>query len=962
MLSFPKGGLKGSASDIVKYVESERDEARGTGYYSGGGAPSAWGGEIARELGLAGRVDGKTFKSLLEGRLPDGTAFAETSTDRRMGKDLTFNAPKSVSLAALVGGDKVVLIAHDRANRRAMEWMEKEFVTARYGKGGHEVERTGQAVWASYRHEDARTANGRADPHLHTHNVLLNVTRGRDGKLRALDLDFGVDGVHLAGAIYQAELAKELRAMGYDELRKTENGFELASVSDQQIADFSSRSQQIVDELNRHGLDRATANATQKVAANLTTREDKTSLSQNDLQWEWRGRGRESGLDVDGLKGQPTQDREQVTTADALQYATSHLSERESVINGQSTRLHALRAGMLDGVTIGALNTEIQSATLSGDLHAAGAGRLVTHETLATEARVLAAITHGRDTMAPMTDAAGAAARIEAREVLNGFEFSAGQRDAVAQALTTPDQVFGIRGAAGAGKSTALAALADEARACGFRVVGTGPSQTAVDGTLDAKPDDSRTLASFVEREEKDPTPRLILMDEVGMVSSRDMDRFLQKIGPQDRVVLIGDPRQLSAVEAGSPFAQAMASGAIQYAEISEINRQKDAGLLAVAQAFADGRNKEAVALAEKYMSVAQATDSDWHRSGLEPSKDKPPQSVRAVAIALETARQYLSLSSSEREKTLMLSGTNAVRRQINEFVREGLQISGAVSPDSVTVRALDRAALTRAQIRQSSQYEDNMILRLTEDRGRARTTTDYTILDRDLTRNTLTMRSNDGTERVIKARDIDPKSVSVYTIRSLEIAQGDRVVFTENQRERGFQNNETGTVAVIDGGQIEVRKDNGETIKLDQQSSQHIDHGWAVTVHRSQGRTIDRALVAGEASRTATAQSAYVACSRERWDLRIITDKVKRLQTAWAKVAEREAAHDAIARQANATPTDLETVRSTVRTEVATAEARALADQERADREALAAQEAQERAAQRSSIREQEQEREMER
>ena len=102
MLSFPKGGLKGSASDIVKYVEARAD-GKGHGYYSGKGAPSEWGGEMAREMGLSGPVDAKILHDLLEGRTPDGTVFAKKSADRRMAKDLTWSAPKSCSIAANVG-------------------------------------------------------------------------------------------------------------------------------------------------------------------------------------------------------------------------------------------------------------------------------------------------------------------------------------------------------------------------------------------------------------------------------------------------------------------------------------------------------------------------------------------------------------------------------------------------------------------------------------------------------------------------------------------------------------------------------------------------------------------------------------------------------------------------------------------------------------------------------------------
>ena len=973
MLSFPKGGLKGSASDIVKYVEARAD-GKGHGYYSGKGAPSQWGGALAAEMGLAGQVDAKTFRALLEGRAPTGEQFAEQSPDRRMGKDLTFNAPKSASLAALVGGDRAILAGHDRANRRAMAWVEERYVTARYGKAGKEVGRTGEAVWASYRHEDTRTAGGQADPHLHTHNILLNVTCGRDGKLRAMDLDFGVDGVKLAGAVYQAQLAKELLAAGYH-LRQTENGFELASVTDAQIEAFSGRSAQIEAELAKQGLDRKSATATQKVAANLATREDKTSLSEDELRWEWRARGRESGLALDDLKGvvpeaseaQEQQEQEGTTATEALQYATSHLSERESVIQEQSMLLHGLRQGMVHGITVDGLTQEVASAHATGTLIDAGAGRLVTRETLAREASNLSAVVAGRATMTPLTDEAGAQARISAREKINGFTFSAGQRQAVVDALTTPDQFWGIRGAAGAGKSTALAALADEAKSRGFRVIGTGPSQTAVDGTADASPDDSRVLASFNIREEKDDTPRLILLDEAGMVSSRDMEAFLQKVRPEDKVVFIGDPLQLSAVEAGSPFAQMMKEGAIQYSEITEIHRQKDAGLLAVAQAFADGRNKDAVQLAAPYMTAVTVTDADYQSAKVAPElahqqdvpeateemvayvsklrdkaadqgRDLPaptamdlrtirewldeyapkrlgldeknsegklaPQAVRVQAIARETAAAYLKLSPDERTKTLMLAATNDMRRAINSRVKEGLQEQvpeDADTPPSVTVTALDKSQCTRAQLREAINYQKDMILRVPEGRGRAKKVVDLTITSADPTRNTITARNRGGEEKVFKTRDLDPKSTGLYTKRDLDLAPGDRVVFTENRRTDGYQNNETGTVVGTEGDKVTIRKDGGEQIELAVGDMHTLDHGWAVTVHMSQGRTVDRALVAGMSSKRATANLAYVSCTRERFALRIFTDNIKKLQQSWAQVADRETAKEATDKAAKA-------------------------------------------------------------
>ena len=711
-------GLSGSsAKGIVDYLEG-REMVKGEerGYYAGRGAPSAWGGSLAAELGLQGRVNAKVFQGLLEGRLPTGETFGadgvEKDGHRRMAVDLTFSAPKSVSEYALCQAtpemrDKI-LAAHDRCVARAMARIEKDVVCARYGKGGAEVVKTGSMIWAAFRHEDARPVAGKVAPQIHTHAAGLNVTRGRNGELRALDLQFGEDGVKLQGAGYRADLAQELRQLGLA-LRKTEEGFELAGVSDEQIEAGSPRRQQIDADLLSKNLSRENSTGAQRTASNLATRESKKQLSQDEQRWSWRALGRAIGLNVPD----PTPPQEPLPPPDvagALTHATDHLSERESVISTQSVKLQALLHGMHAGVTVDLLDKEIEQARNAGALIDAGPGKLATRETLEREAAILATVAAGRGTQAPFTDQAGAEARIAHRERINGFTFSAGQRQAIVDVLTSPDQFHAIRGAAGAGKSTVLAVLADEARARGFRVIGTGPSQTAVDGTADAKPDDARTLASFNIREDEDQSPRLILMDEAAMVSARDMEQFLRKVRPQDRVVPTGDDLQLAAVEAGSPMSQMMKEGVISFSEVTEINRQKDAGLLAVATAFADGRNDEAVKLAEPYMTPVTVTHADYDAAHVEPEAvaspgdntkgagKLAPQSVRVQAIARETAQAYLELSPYERARTLVLAATNEMRRAVNEKVKAGLQeqVPEGANTASVTVTALIRVNARR--------------------------------------------------------------------------------------------------------------------------------------------------------------------------------------------------------------------------------------------------------------------------
>jgi conjugative relaxase-like TrwC/TraI family protein len=480
-------GGPGAARNVVSYCQHEC--RRGDGYYSKGATPSAWGGALAAELGLAGRVDGRTLQGLLEGRLPDGRTFGTSGVEkdghRRMGIDCTFSAPKSVSLYALGAATPEmrdqILAAHDRAAARAMALVEREFLTARYGKGGTQAEQTGSGLWAAHRHEDARPVNGHTGMQIHTHAILLNVTKGRDGQMRAIDLAFGNDGIKLAGATYRAELATELRALGL-ELRQSKEGFELAGISDEQIEAASARSAQVEAQLEKWGLDRDTATSAQRTAANLSTREDKRQLSQDEQRWEWWQEARDLAIAIETPVPESVTVTEPEAAAEALAHAADHLSERESVMFTNRVQLEALLHGMHRGVTLDKVAQEIESGVRTSRLYVAGQDRIVTRETLRTEARVLERIAAGRSTSTPITTAEGARARIEAREKINGFQFTAGQRAAVAATLTSADQCVAIVGAAGAGKSTAMAALSDEAHARGLRVVGLGPSQTAADG------------------------------------------------------------------------------------------------------------------------------------------------------------------------------------------------------------------------------------------------------------------------------------------------------------------------------------------------------------------------------------------------------------------------------------------------------------------------------------------------
>lgn len=151
-------------------------------YYHQDRSPSQWQGEGAARLGLSGEVDAKRFQDLLDGKLPDGGQLHNAADGRRGGTDLTFSAPKSVSMQALIGGDTRLIDAHERAVSRALAHAET-MATCRVTEAGvTRPEATGNLVVASFRHDLSRAT----DPQLHTHAVVVNATQRDDGQWRAV--------------------------------------------------------------------------------------------------------------------------------------------------------------------------------------------------------------------------------------------------------------------------------------------------------------------------------------------------------------------------------------------------------------------------------------------------------------------------------------------------------------------------------------------------------------------------------------------------------------------------------------------------------------------------------------------------------------------------------------------------------------------------------------------------------
>jgi conjugative relaxase-like TrwC/TraI family protein len=299
MLVMSKGALSAAQAETYyeeKYSQDDYDT-------EGRRVVGQWFGKGAAVLGLAGEVASQDFRAILHGRQPfSGEVIVRNAngrSERRAGWDATFNAPKSVSIQALVGGDTRLADAHRAAVTGALAELERYALSRR--KGGKEWVISANMVAARFDHIAARLAMGAddgygPDPHFHTHVVIANMTQRPDGQWRGLDPVEIYRSQAFASAIYRSELAREVQSLGYRiDVTAADGRWELAGYSREQVMAFSRRRQDIEEALHRQGLNGAAA------AQNIAHRNrlSKDSRNEDQLRSEWHARARQYGIPIE---------------------------------------------------------------------------------------------------------------------------------------------------------------------------------------------------------------------------------------------------------------------------------------------------------------------------------------------------------------------------------------------------------------------------------------------------------------------------------------------------------------------------------------------------------------------------------------------------------------------------------------------------------------------------------------
>ena len=807
-ITVKKGQTTQDLAGVADYPDENRNREKQVGavedYYSQGSdkTPSRWIGSAAEVLGLSGPVDRDDHLKTLQGFDPrTGKALVQKAGEnRRYAIDLTFSAPKSVSIAWAVGDEetkKGIETAQDRAVERTLAFIEEKFALGRRGsaKDGAITKERVRLLAAAYRHGSSREL----DPQIHTHLMLQNLGLREDGTWGALNEKELFEWKLALGAVYRAELASELaKGLGFD-IEADREYFRLAGIPKELEEEFSKRRAQIEAALAERGFSGGKASE----VATLDTRKGKEVLDADVLRDQWTKIAAEHGVTAESLqtiRGLEKRSYQDIFSLDRPEILRQ-VSAMEAVFREKDLFRAVGVACSQTGRSLSEVKAEVAALLRDPEIVKLrgkdGEIYYTTRDMLALEREIQSLAREGKDDRSHILTPEAVKAAMARFEFEKGFSLSDEQRTAAEHLTTQAGRIKILEGHAGAGKSMTLVPVRYALEASGFEVVGASLQGKKAAGLEKDTGIKSQTLASLLrdlqgyEREDGTAVPptrtltekTVVVVDEAAMNDTRLMAALLQETETAGaKLLLVGDESQVPPVAAGNPFKTLKQE--LGYAELTENRRQRQDWQKEASREFRAGQVKEGL---QKYLDADMITI------------------VRDRDEAIkETVEGFLDhFNSGDPTKTLLTAYKRADVAELNARVREAIG-------DFLTGPRIET-----------------------------------TVRDRD---------GNSEGKREFQA--------------------GDRLYFKKNDKKLGVMNGETGTLMKIDvtnDGKdcvFTVRMDKGSEVRFDPRDYAQIDYGYAVTIHKSQGETVDYSsnLVTGMGL-----NALYVQLTRHRDGTRIV-------------------------------------------------------------------------------------------
>ena len=845
-----------------------------------------WVGQGAKLLGLEGDVTMDQFDAIRQGNHPEtgrflrqrhsadrvsereinGKTVIETATARNL-YDFTVSAPKAISVQALE--DLRLIEAHRIAVTEMTAEMERVAGAYVRNDGAKDTRLTSNMVIARYEHDTSREL----DPQLHTHLVAGNLTfDGVENRWKALAPYEIYQRREYLTEVYRNALAREVTSLGYvvenQQKHGKDNGFGIVGIAEATLEKFSQRSAQrdqaISEFVDRNGrlpsdneiarlvretrAEKLTEISTAEVKAGQLSRltpEETSTLQKLHRTAQERGMGRES-----------------VPADVSLGHAREHIFERVSVAKEYELQTEALRHGR-GRIDLSELKASLRTEVTTGAMLTAR-GELATRESLRREQQMIASINAGIG---------------EHQSLGRGGDFLVSdrlrpeQKKAVLEVLDSRDFAINLRGAAGTGKTATLQELHRGLYEARRSAVAVAPTASAVEELQKVGFRDAMTISRLLAdaKQQQELAGQVLIVDEAGMVSSKDMASLIGVARSRGaRIVYSGDTAQIKSVSEGDALRVLERESNLKGVSLLEVQRQTNAEYKSAVESL---RSHPAEGFS-KLEEMGAIREVDWRLRPQEVSK-----AYREAAAVPNSKGQARSV--------LVVAATHEEIESVTHAIRADRKRTGDLRQGELFTRH-NALNWTEAQKKQTTNYREDQILEFHKAvRGVAKHEALEVIrADRD----GITARKFSGESIQIGTRHT--KSFAVFEKAELEVSAGDKLLLQANWREKSFKatNGELVTVADVKSDAIQLQ--DGRQLPA---SYRQFTHGYAVTAHRSQGKTVDFEIIVAERM----AQDLfYVSATRAREGLTVVTSDSLSLQESIGASGDRQSATE-LARRA---------------------------------------------------------------
>ncbi|EFC1618021.1 conjugative transfer relaxase/helicase TraI [Escherichia coli] len=802
-------------------------------YYASGSLDSRWMGEGAEKLGLKGEVASADMDAVRQGKLPDGSDLSRMVNGvnkHRSGYDLTFSAPKSVSVMALVGEDRRFIEAHNRAVAVVMQEVEK-LVSARITEEGKtETVLTGNMVAALYNHDTSRDL----DPQLHTHALVFNATFA-DEKWRSLASDTRMKtgfsenlyATKIAlGNLYRSALREDVESMGFETVTAGKNG--LWELKDVPVDVFSSRSQAIREAA---GPD---ASAKSRDVAALDTRQAKAWADPELLKADWRRRLADEKFDIDGYIRQ-AQARVEVPGAVAGGHSGIHAPDLSGGASSGEIADEQVRKAVSD--TISALSEKKVQFTWS-EMLAGTVNRLPSAPGLFEQARAGIDAAIERQRLIPLDREKGiftsdihllnelsvhqlARTAIQEQTVLV-FPERAQERDIPAgdavSVLTQDKSPVAIL--SGRGGAQALRERTEDV-AMMARSQGREVMVIAADGRSGQFMSESPHLAGHVM-----------------LRSQMNADTVL----PVQGTVIVDRAERLSLKDTVLLQEKALSAGA-QLMFMDTENRQGTGNALSV---------------------LKEAGIPQYRFYGTQLPEVRLVSEADKRSRYGQLAQDYVRLSAEGRDVVAQVTGARE-QQQLTDIIRESRREAGELGREQMTIRVLEPVWLDSKTRHQRDNYRAGMVMERWD--AEKKTMTRHTIDRVAEATNSLVLQGEDGSRLTLKVSQLDG-SWSLYRSRTLAVSEGDRLRALGRELKGAIKAKEQFTVTALENGAIRLRSGERE-LRLPTERAVKLAHDYVEGA--GAGTSASRTVLAAVGPRALNKQ-VLNALAQSGGDIRIYT------------------------------------------------------------------------------------------